>query len=86
MLKPLKNIIDNPEDLPRLSLHATEYLQAHLNGGFLMQSGVIQQLKTQGYSEAFLAGFLAGAQYGCQIIDDIEIARNELNDSLTDNP
>lgn len=77
MLKSLRNIVENPDEVPRIPVGVAEWIQAQLNGGYLMQTGVISRLKAEGYSEAFLAGFLAGAQYGCQIIDDADFVLQE---------
>lgn len=77
MLLPIKKLLDNPRDVPTLSRAATEYLQVHFNAGFFMQMGNVDNLKRMGYSESYIAGYLAGLQYASQTIDDMEAIRQE---------
>lgn len=77
MLLPIKKLLDNPRDVPTLSRAATEYLQVHYNAGFFMQMGNVDNLKRLGYSESYIAGYLAGLQYASQTIDDMEAIRQE---------
>lgn len=82
MLLPIKKLLDNPRDVPTLSRAATEYLQVHFNAGFAMQMGTVEDLKRRGYSESYIAGFLAGLQYASQTIDDIETIKNSGEDDI----
>ncbi|UKH49707.1 protein of unknown function DUF2717 [Rahnella phage Sarma103] len=82
MLLPIKKLLDNPRDIPTLSRAATEYLQVQYNAGFFMQMGNVDNLKRLGYSESYIAGYLAGLQYASQTIDDMEAIRQE----QTENP
>lgn len=77
MLTPFKKVMENPEDVPNIPRGVMEYLQVHFNAGFQIQLGQIAELKQQGYSEAFIAGFLSGLQYCAQTLDDCEAIRKE---------
>lgn len=81
MLTPFKKVMENPEDLPNVPRGVIEYLQVHFNAGFAMQMGEVNRLKAAGYSESYIAGWLAGLQYASQTLDDIETLRRELAES-----
>ena len=76
MLHQLQAIIDNPENVPQLSPLLREQLQARLNGGHLMTNGTIQWLKSQGFSEQYIFGFIAGMNSVCGLLDDSEFISN----------
>lgn len=80
MLQPFQQLYDNPEDVPMIPLDVAEYIQARLNAGYLMQVGTTKWLMAQGYSESYIAGFLAGCQYGVQLVDDAENIRKQLQE------
>jgi len=77
MLQPFQHLYDNPEDVPMIPPAVAEYLQARLNAGYLMQVGTVRWLMQQGFSEAYIAGFLGGCQYAVQAIDDTETTRKQ---------
>lgn len=77
MLTPLKKVMENPRDIPNVPRAVMEHLQVHFNAGFVMQSGVVNRLKAAGWSESYIAGFLAGLQYATQTLDDMETIRKE---------
>lgn len=80
MLQAFKQLMENPEDVPMIPTDVAEYLQARLNAGYLMQVGTTKWLQQQGYSESYIAGFLAGCQYAVQSIDDAESVRKQLQE------
>ncbi|MDU3349152.1 MAG: phage protein [Clostridium sp.] len=80
MLTPFKKVMENPEDIPNIPRGVMEYLQVHFNAGFVMNLGKVAELKQQGYSDAFVAGFLSGIQYCSNMLDDAEAVRKELQE------
>lgn len=81
MLTPIKKQMENPQDIPNVPRSVMEYLQVQYNAGYAMQSGLINRLKAMGWSESYLAGFLAGLQYASQTLDDMETIRKEMAES-----
>lgn len=79
MLKDIKHVLENPNDLPP-ELHEVtkKYLQARLNVSYLYASGFIKHLDL---SESATLGFIEGVNYACQVMDEIETRRTMLNDS-----
>lgn len=63
-LEASSSIDDIPRDLK-------DYLQVSFNPGFLMWSGTTKSLKEKGYSESYIAGFLAGTQHCSELLDQI---------------
>lgn len=78
MLIPFKKQLEKPDDIPNVPRAVAEYLQVQFNAGFQMQMGTVAKLKHAGYSESYIAGFLAGLQMASQTIDDMEHRRTEL--------
>jgi hypothetical protein len=78
MLTQIKKHLENPQDIPNVPRAVSEYLQVQFNAGYAMQSGLINRLKAAGWSESYLAGYLAGLQYASQTLDDMETIRKEL--------
>lgn len=78
MLTPIKNVMENPDDVPRIPRALKEYLQVHYNAGFVMQMGDVAKLKQAGYSEAYIAGYLAGLQRASYTLDEMETRRDNL--------
>ncbi|QGF19789.1 hypothetical protein MA1A_gp04 [Pectobacterium phage MA1A] len=76
-LKQIQHLLENPndapDDIPRV---IKEYLQVVLNYSYLRKSGQLSQLKSAGYSEEYILGFLAGCEHGSQVIDNMEIRKN----------
>lgn len=81
MLTPIKKHMENPEDIPNVPRATMEYLQVQFNAGYALQSGMINRLKQAGWSESYIAGFLAGLQYASQTLDDMETIRKEQAES-----
>lgn len=77
MLQPFRNLVENPRDVPLIPRDVSEYLQARLNPGYLIQAKTVAMLHAQGFSESYIAGFLAGCQYAIQAIDDVDTVRAE---------
>ena len=80
MLTPIKKVMENPEDIPNVPRGVMEFLQVHFNAGFIMQIGKAARLKQEGYSDAYIAGFLAGANYCSETLDEMEAIRRSVQD------
>lgn len=81
MLTPIKKCMENPQDIPNVPRSVMEYLQVQYNAGYAIQSGLINRLKQAGWSESYIAGFLAGLNYASQTLDDMEAIRKEQAES-----
>lgn len=81
MLTPIKKYMENPQDIPNVPRSVMEYLQVQFNAGYAIQSGLIDRVKRAGWSESYIAGFLAGLNYASQTLDDMETVRKELAES-----
>jgi len=82
MLQVFKQLQENPQDIPQIPKGVAEYLQTILNAGHLLQTRTIARLKSEGYSEEFLIGFLSGCQYACEQIDAAEAMRDMYEEDL----
>lgn len=85
MLNPIKKFLENPDDIPNVPRTVMEYLQIKFNAGFFMQQGHATVLKNSGYSEAYIAGYLAGLNYASQTLDNMEYQRKEIAELNNDN-
>lgn len=71
MLKPIENILNNPNDLPDVPRAVKEYLQSRYNADFLYQSEV-RKLREAGHSEEFVSGVLYGHYMASRVLDEME--------------
>lgn len=72
MLSEIKRVINNPEDIPEIAAAPAQYLYARLNPSYLTATGVIDDLRKAGFSEAYIAGFMDGANAACEVVDLME--------------
>ncbi|AXC34582.1 hypothetical protein HOT56_gp18 [Escherichia phage SRT7] len=75
-LKPIQHILENPNDVPDVPRLVKEYLQVVLNYSYLSKSNKLETLRASGFSEAYIAGFIAGCEHGSLVIDMMEIRNN----------
>lgn len=76
MLREITNTLDNPSDIPAISKSAISYLQSRFNADYVAASGEMDTLKTKGYSEAVILGFIMGLQHATSVLDDMEYIRS----------
>ncbi|QNJ57466.1 hypothetical protein [Pseudomonas phage Waldo5] len=69
MLKVIQHHIQNPDDIPSIPPASAEYLAVRLNASYLIATGVVDDLRKQGYSEGYIAGFLDGCNAAVEITD-----------------
>lgn len=75
MLKPIKLLLEKPEDIPNVPRSVKEYLQSRFNHTYFIESGQWGQLVSQGFSEQFVAGVVHGLMLAARTFDDMEAAR-----------
>lgn len=80
MLKPIAHVVNNPNDFPDVPRVVKEYLQSRYNYSFLSKSGFIRQLQSEGHTEAYIAGVVAGLQKAADILDEIETRKEQLQE------
>ena len=78
MLQPIHHLLNNPEDVPDVPRAVAEYLQVRFNYAYLEQSGHIGLMRANGCSESHILGFIQGLQYASNVIDEIEIRKEQL--------
>lgn len=78
-LKQIQHLLENPNDVPDVPRVVREYLQVALNYTYLAKSGKLKQLKDEGHTEGYIAGFIAGCDFGALTIDMMEM-RNQRED------
>lgn len=72
MLKPIKHLLDNPNDVPDVPRVVKEYLQSSYNHAYLRESGIIRKMQAAGYSESHILGFIDGMAAASAILDEME--------------
>ena len=80
MLKPIQHFMNHPEDVPDVPLAVAEYLQVRFNYACLEATGHIGHMRASGCSEAHILGFIQGLQYAANVIDEIELRKEQLNE------
>lgn len=80
MLKPIKDLIDNPQDLPDVPHTLKEHLQASFSHTYLRESGLLKKLRTEGHSESFIAGVIEGFAMASIRLDEMETRKLLLGD------
>lgn len=69
MLAVIQHHIDNPDDVPDIPNASAEYLNVRLNPSYLIATGVVDDLRKGGYSEAHILGFLDGCNAATELVD-----------------
>lgn len=80
MLKEIKHIIENPEDIPGIPDASATYLHARLNPTYLMRTGVVDELRRAGFSEAYVAGFLDGCNAAVEVVELMDESQRQEGD------
>lgn len=68
-------------DLPAISESATQFISALGNYSYVYKIGILSDLKSAGYSESYIAGFIAGLQYLTDSIDSMRRQSSERKSS-----
>lgn len=84
MLTPIQQLLKNPNDIPDVPRATAEYLQVRFNHAYLEASGHIGFMRANGCSEAHILGFIQGLQYASNIIDEIELRKEQLREDGED--
>ena len=73
MLKPIEQhiqqLMDERLDVPNMSQGAVQFIHTLFNYSTASRTGIFLQLKSQGYDDAYIAGFAAGLQYCSDTLD-----------------
>lgn len=69
-------------DVPNFSQTAVQFLHAIFNASYASRIGAISLLKQQGYSDAYIAGFIGGLQYCSDTLDSALEAKRNLKDNI----
>lgn len=72
MLKPIRHLLDNPNDVPDVPRVVKEYLQSSYNHAYLRESGILKRMRAEGYSESHILGFIDGMGAASAILDEME--------------
>lgn len=75
-------LIEERLKVPAFSESAVQFLHVLFNASYASKLGVINDLKAQGYSEAYIAGFIGGLQYCSDTVDSAVNKRQSLKDSV----
>lgn len=80
MLKPIEQhvqaLMDERLDVPNMSQGAVQFLHTLFNYSTASRTGIFLQLKSQGYDDAYIAGFAAGLQYCSDTLDSAVDAKS----------
>lgn len=80
MLLPIKQVVENPNDIPDVPRAVIEYLQVRFNFTYLEATGHIARMRSCGCSEAHILGFIQGLQYASNVIDEMELRKDMLRE------
>lgn len=80
MLLPIKQVVENPNDIPDVPRAVIEYLQVRFNFTYLEATGHIARMRSCGCSEAHILGFIQGLQYASNVIDEMELRKAMLRE------
>lgn len=72
MITDIQNLLENPEDVPRVPKAVKKYLQAAFSAEYLTESGQVNMIRNQGYSEQVTLGFILGVQFASKMLDLME--------------
>lgn len=79
MLHSIKEVIQNPDDIPDVPQATKEYLQVRYNFAYLDASNHITLMRKSGCSEAHILGFIEGLAYASKVLDEMEYVREQLS-------
>lgn len=72
MISDIKQLLENPEDVPNVPRAVKKYLQAAFSAEYLEESGQLSLIRNQGYSESAALGFILGVQFASKMLDVME--------------
>lgn len=72
MLKPIRHLLDNPNDVPDVPRVVKEYLQSYFNHAYLRESGTLKRLREEGHSDTFIMGVVEGLAIAASVMDEME--------------
>lgn len=75
MLSQIQHYIENPEDIPDIPKASAEYLMARCNVSYIQRTGILDELRKQGFSEQALYGFCEGLSAVVEIIELMQEAQ-----------
>lgn len=75
-------LVEERLKVPAFSESAVQFLHILFNASYAAKLGIINQLKTAGYSEAYIAGFIGGLQYCSDTLDSAIAKRQNLKDNI----
>lgn len=78
----VKQLQEERLDVPNISQSAIQFLHVLFNASYAEKMGAMSLLKQQGYSDAFIAGFIKGLQYCSDTLDSAIAMRRELKDTV----
>lgn len=83
MLRPIEqhcdDLLNETLDVPVISQSALQFLHTLFNYSTVSKLGILLNLKAQGYSDAYLAGFAAGLHYCSDTLDSAMVKRIDNN-------
>ncbi|WYW04376.1 hypothetical protein Kurepalu2_00029 [Pseudomonas phage vB_PpuP-Kurepalu-2] len=80
MLPVIQHYIHNPDDIPDIAPASAEYLAVRLNASYLIATGAVDELRRQGMSEQFIAGFLEGCNAAVEITELMQESQRQQED------
>lgn len=69
MLSDIKHYVENPEDVPNVPPAVQKYLQVQFSLDYIDAIGHLNLMRSQGYSEQAILGFLLGLRYASNTLD-----------------
>lgn len=85
-LKAIDDIVNQQLEerlkVPAFSESAIQFLHVLFNERYVSRCGTIRDLKAAGYSDAYIAGFIAGLGYASESVDSALAKRQNLKDNI----
>ena len=78
----VNQVVNESLKVPQFSDSGVQFLHILFNASYASKLGVINDLKSQGYSESYIAGFIGGLQYCSDTLDSAVSHRKGLSDSI----
>ena len=74
--------LDERLKVPAFSESAVQFLHVLFNERYVSRCGALTKLKAAGYSDAYIAGFVAGLGYASESVDAALAMRQSLKDNI----
>lgn len=68
--------------VPAISESAIQFMHVLFNASYASRMGVLMGMKAQGFSDSYIAGFVAGLQYCSDTLDSAVAKRQSLKDNV----